>query len=295
MRPIDLLKCPVCGDTVLSDGKSLFCTGEKRRHVFDFASSGYVNLLDPGKAKNAKSGDDKAMIASRARFLDCGYYDSFSKRIGELVAGFSVESGKGNVTLADMACGEGHHTLNIVNTVERSGVKIVALGFDASKHGAAKGAKRAAAEGKGNVLFAAANIFSLPVKDSSLDFATSIFAPVAWSEAARCLKDDGVLIVASSGENHLFELREALYDTPRRASGNVSAPEDFTLLSEETVSYRVRVEGKESVADLFAMTPFAYKTSRQDAEKLSMIDALDITVEVKLSAYSKCSDRRGSL
>ena len=76
MRATDLLRCPVCGGRVDADGKTLYCTGGAKRHSFDFASSGYVNLLPPGKSRNAHTGDDKSMISARARFLDKGYYDN---------------------------------------------------------------------------------------------------------------------------------------------------------------------------------------------------------------------------
>ena len=44
----DLIVCPVCGSRLEKNGGSLFCTGEGRRHTFDIASEGYVNLLPPG-------------------------------------------------------------------------------------------------------------------------------------------------------------------------------------------------------------------------------------------------------
>ena len=64
-------------------------------------------------------------------------------------------------------------------------------------------------------------------------------------------------------------------------------PDGFAQETEETVGYKVTVEGNEAVTDLFFMTPFCYKTSRRDTEKLSRIDRLEVTVEVKISVFSK--------
>lgn len=286
MRTTELLVCPVCGGKMSRDEKSLFCLGA-RRHVYDVASSGYVNLLPPGRMSNAKSGDDRTMISSRAAFLDRGYYSRFSERIGELISSLAENQGKREIALADCACGEGYHTCNITKTIVKNSISPCVLGFDASKFGAERGAKRAKKVFGADVFFAAANVFSLPVADSSVDFATSIFAPVAWDETSRILKDDGYLIVASSGERHLFELRAAIYDEPREASGVVRCADGFLALDEEVVTYKTVIVSNADVMSLFSMTPFYYKTSKTDAEKLLKIDSLEVTVEVKLTVFGK--------
>ena len=284
MRATELLFCPVCGADVASDGAHLFCLG-KRRHVYDVASSGYVNLLPPGRMSNAHAGDDKTMIRSRSEFLDKGYYSKISETAARLIA---PQDGASRIAFADLACGEGYHTVNVINALSAAGVSSTALGFDASKYGAEKGAKRARRLPEGSdAFFAAANIFSLPVKDSSLDAALCLFAPIPWEESARILKDGGRLAVASSGARHLYELREALYDEPRTASGGVAAQGGFTEVRAETLSYRVTLGSNGDIMSLFRMTPFYYRTSPRDAEKLSRLDSLDVTVEVKFTVYEK--------
>lgn len=288
MKLENCIKCPVCGGNVARDEKSLFCVGGAKRHLFDFSSDGYVNLLSPGRGKNAKSGDDKAMISARARFLDGGFYSALSDRIGGMIADFAVSDGKSEILVSDCACGEGYHTCRILKAIAENGVFASAIAFDASKHGVSYGARRALREGLSDFsFFAAANIFSLPVKDRSVDFALSIFAPVAWEEMFRTLKDDGRLIVASSGEHHLFELRKALYEEPRTASGEVKNPDFFRPVGSEILNYTVDLPTNADVTNLFYMTPFCYKTSKSDAEKLLSIDSLNVTVEVKLTVFEK--------
>ena len=51
-----ILRCPVCGGAVSRENGVLACHGV-RRHCFDLASAGYVNLAP---AKAAGGGDDAA-------------------------------------------------------------------------------------------------------------------------------------------------------------------------------------------------------------------------------------------
>ena len=289
MKATELLSCPVCGRDLSSDGKCLFCVGGERRHTFDIASSGYVNLLPPGKGGNAKSGDDKAMISSRSRFLDGGYYKPISDKVSEIISAIAENQRKNAISFADCACGEGYHTCNIFYSLAEKGFSVCCAGFDASKHGADRAAKRAgriARSEDDDIFFAAGNIFHLPQKSGSVDYALSIFAPVAWEEMLRIMKGNGRLIVASSGERHLYELREILYDEPRTASGTVRAPDFFCQERVETLSYKITVTGNENVISLFRMTPFCYKTSKEGAGRLGAVDRLDVTVEVKFSVFS---------
>ena len=58
------VRCPICGAALTREGGSLYCGGE-RRHTYDIAKEGYVNLLPPGRAKNARTGDGADMIRAR--------------------------------------------------------------------------------------------------------------------------------------------------------------------------------------------------------------------------------------
>ena len=313
MKIFDFVCCPVCGADLCFEGQSLMCRGGEKKHCFDIASSGYVNLLPPGKGKNSRTGDDKLMISARSGFLGKGYYEPLSRKLGDIIAGLAAEGRKPEVSVVDSGCGEGYHTCNMASTAVGNGVGTLAIGFDASKHGAAAASKRARREGlfggwdtkcgdsgengkendfmkKAGAFFAAGNIFTLPVKDSSVDFVVSMFAPIAGKENARILKDDGYLIVAAAGENHLYELRRVLYDEPRGSSGEVRTPDGFELVSRETLSYKTVVTGKNDIMCLFSMTPFYYRTSREDKAKLSELESLEITVETVFFVYRKKSE-----
>ncbi|MBQ7714306.1 MAG: methyltransferase domain-containing protein [Clostridia bacterium] len=286
----DILRCPLCGAGLERKENSLYCTGE-RRHCYDIASSGYVNLLPPGRGRNARTGDDREMMKSRGAFLDRGCYGRISDRIASIISAYAESARKPCITVADCACGEGYHTCRILKALAEKRVRTEVFGFDASKYGVSCGAKRSKkpdlfSDCSSGAYFAAANIFSLPVYGGSFDFALSLFAPIAGDEMTRILKDDGKLIVASAGAHHLYELRCALYDDVRLSSGTVRCPDGFVRDREETVSYRENLD-KDSLLELYLMTPFSRKTSFADEAKLGKTDGLDVTVEVKITVFSK--------
>ncbi|MGW3618265.1 putative RNA methyltransferase [Micromonospora arida] len=73
-RILDRLRCPVCGEPLeqATDTRALRCP---RRHSFDIARQGYVNLLT-GRAPHV--GDTPDMVAARADFQAAGHYDVIS-------------------------------------------------------------------------------------------------------------------------------------------------------------------------------------------------------------------------
>ncbi len=298
----EILRCPVCSEPFEMRERAFVCKGEKP-HCFDVASSGYVNLLPPGKSKNAHTGDDKGMISARVEFLGKGYYAPISKSIGEMIVRICNEQGISRINLVDSGCGEGYHTVNIIKTIAENDISVTAAGFDASKYGAAAASKRSrreklafdrmsedtGAENISEVFFGAGNIFSLPIKDESIDFTVSMFAPIAAEENYRVLKNTGRLIVAASGKEHLYELRRALYDEPRQSSGEIRIPEGFEKESEEHLTYKVSLDSREAIYSLFEMTPFYYRTSEKDKNKLSVLDFLEITVDVVFCICRKTS------
>lgn len=286
----DLLCCPVCGAPVRRDGGSLFCDGTAKRHCFDLARSGYVNLLPPGRAGNAKTGDDGEMIRARCAFLSLGLYDGISDGVAAAAAKYLPR--RDELALIDAGSGEGYHTCRISSAVHRlTGAHIRTLGFDASKHGAEAGAKRARAAGletdEVTVGFAAGNLFALPVQTGSADCVFSLFAPIAGEENARVLRDDGILVVAASGKRHLWELREVLYDEPRESGGEIRTPDGFLPVGDEIVSYRVTVPDTAALENLYHMTPFAFRTPREGLERLRKTPSLEVTVEVLVRVFRR--------
>ena len=294
MALFDIVVCPSCGGRLHLSGSSIVC---ENRHTFDVASSGYVNLLPPGKNKNAHTGDDKTMIRARCDFLSLGLYGKISDAAADTA--LPHLSSKDSITAIDAGCGEGYHICRIADRLhEKSGRDVTAIGFDASKNGAMAGAKRSKslgfggsfmleAQGSTSVFFAAANIFSMPAADRSADVIYSMFAPIPADEAMRILTDDGMLVVVAAGDDHLYELREVLYDEPRKGDGSVAVPDGFVITEHETVRYTAHVPDNTALINLFTMTPFYYRTPESGRRRLEETASLDVTVHTEIYLMKK--------
>lgn len=282
----DFLCCPLCGAPLVQEGGCLFCGA---RHCYDIAAAGYVNLLPPGKKGNAHTGDDAEMLAARAQFLAGGFYDGISDAAADLCAR-CLPPGHSPVRFVDAGAGEGYHTCRIAMRLAADGAAVEGCGIDASKKGAARGAKRARILPHGvNVCFAAGNIFSLPVADASLDAIFSMFAPIPAAEASRTLAPDGTLIVVAAAPHHLWEMRELLYDEVRESEEPPRAPDGFTLLSKSEYRAKLYIPDQTTLDALFTMTPFYYRTSARGRERLARAGAMTVSAGADLYAYRKIS------
>ena len=286
------LRCPVCAGALAKEGNSLFCDGHSgKRHCYDIASAGYVNLLPPGKKNNAHTGDDAGMITARTAFLSGGYYDCISDAAADLCLAY-LPGGADTVRFCDAGSGEGYHTCRIADRIaSRSGRCVEACGVDASKKGAASGARmaRSAADGV-SVSFVAGNIFSLPVEDHSLDAVFSLFAPIPAAEADRVLKEEGMLIVVASAPPHLWEMRCMIYDEPREGNTEAAVPEGFVLKEKKELRAEAHIPDQDTLNALFMMTPFYYRTPAAGRERLAHAGSLRVSVEADLYAFAKRKD-----
>ena len=264
-----VLRCPVCGKALERSGNSLFCNGAKR-HCFDLAKEGYVNLAS---AKAAGGGDDAALIRARTAFLSAGHYAPFADRICALLSQY-LPGG----TVVDAGCGEGYYTARLC---ERG---FSAVGLDLSKNGIKHAAKSARA--LENAFFAVAGIFDLPIADASVDAVISLFAPVCEAEFLRVLKPGGILLLAGAGAEHLFGLKRVLYDTPYYNEARADAPQSMQKLSEEHFTFDMELD-RTALGDLFAMTPYFYRTSEQGRARLAAQEALTVNAAFDISLYRK--------
>ena len=267
---IDILRCPVCGAGMKKEGGTLFCEGA-RRHCYDLSSAGYVNLAG---AKQAGGGDDAALIRARTAFLEKGHYAPIAERICELI-GTSCEGG----VVLDAGCGEGYYAAQMA----KSGFSV--FGLDLSKRGITHAAKCARREGL-SALFAVGGIFSLPVADASVDAVVSVFAPVCEEEFLRVLKPNGLLVLVGAGAEHLFSLKRVLYDTPYQNEPRADLPQGMQLCVKERLCYTFSADNA-TLQDLFAMTPYFYRTSKAGQARLAATALLDVDVDVEIAVYRK--------
>jgi 23S rRNA (guanine745-N1)-methyltransferase len=254
--------------------RSIVCNATLgKRHCFDISSDGYVNFA----LSDASSGDSKEAVRARTAFLDSGAYEKVSDTLTELV----LKHAEGGSLTVDAGCGEGYYSTRLA----AEGVSV--FGVDISKNAIAHAAKRAKRGALKNAFFAVASVFELPLRDASVDCVTSVFAPCAEEEFCRVLCPGGVLIVVGAGERHLMGLKRAIYDDIYENAGRADLPQGMVLLEEYTVEREIEVTGEEQIAHLFSMTPYYWRTSRADADKLRGLQSLTTTVAFDFKIYQK--------
>lgn len=254
---MSILVCPKCREKLNKDGNALKCINN---HSFDFSREGYVNLLLTNKSGD-KKGDSKESAHARHNFLAKGYYFVLKNAIGARLSG----------TVLDICCGEGYY--------DTYGGEL--FGFDISK----EMVRLAAKSNKGGNYFVA-NLAQIPIESKSVDTAIHLFAPFNDREFARVLKDDGVLYSVIPGENHLFEMKELLYDVPYKNDEKAPEGECLRLVERERVGERVHISN-DDLYELFSMTPYFYRTSEENKSRLKAAGDIDLTVEFVILKYTK--------
>jgi 23S rRNA (guanine745-N1)-methyltransferase len=186
---VDLLRCPRCDTSFAVDGGVLRC---HRRHEFDIARQGYVNLTGAAQPANA---DSPAMVAARAELLGSGRYAAITDALITALPS-AVQ------TILDVGTGTGHYAAAVLDARPEAR----ALGLDVSV-----AACRRAARAHPRLAVATADAWAaLPVRDACTDVVLSVFSPRNAEEFARVLRPGGSVITVTPGPDHLAELRSTL-------------------------------------------------------------------------------------
>ncbi|WP_328340256.1 putative RNA methyltransferase [Micromonospora sp. NBC_00421] len=279
------LRCPVCAEPLAAatDTRALRCP---RRHSFDLARQGYVNLLT-GRAPHV--GDTAGMVAARADFLAAGHYDLISSTLAEAAASTLAEAatdgpgadrpgaGFGAYPLVvDAGAGTGWHLAAVLAAVPAA----VGLALDV-----AKPALRRAARAHPRAAAALADTWQrLPLADRSVAVLLNVFAPRNGVEFHRVLHPAGALLVVTPTDAHLAELVDVLgllrVDPAKADRVAESLAGNFT--SERSAVHTARLTlDRAEVATLVGMGPSAWHT---DPRRLAAaIDALPAPVTVTAS------------
>ena len=268
-----IFRCRVCGGILEREGQSYFCP---RRHCFDIARSGYVNLLPPSAA-GKRHGDDRTMVRARTALLDRGFYDPLSA----LICSLTVEYAPNTLTVLDVGCGEGKYSADVLHALDDAGKSATVVGIDISKE-----ALPAAARREKRLILAAASSAALPLEDESADILLNIFSPFMGTEFRRVLKPGGRLIRAVPLEDHLWELKSLIYDRPYRNDPPSREEKGFHLTESRELRYEVTLCGEE-ILSLFMMTPYYYKTGRDDQEKARQAQILTTRLEFGVQIFQK--------
>ena len=260
-----MLICPVCRKPLLRLDRSYICEGN---HSFDLAKEGYVNLLRTNRAGD-KMGDDKLSARCRRDFLNKGYYAPLKEALQKI---FADKQG----SVLDICCGEGYYTSALG---ENPNLQV--YGFDLAKEMVRLAAKR------GGATCFVANMAAIPVADNSFDYSIHLFAPFQEAEFLRILKPGGKLYTVIPGSEHLWGLKQTLYDTPYRNDEQLPETAVLRLISTQKVSAKITLASAEDIDAVFRMTPYYFHTSQKDRDKLSGLTQLETSIEFIIAEYEK--------
>lgn len=252
--------CPICNIKLDKYDKTYKCFNG---HTFDIAKEGYLNL----NHSNQNGGDSKESINARKLFLNKDHYAFLKEELINIIDEYKANN------LLDLACGEGYYTKDFPIKDK--------IGIDLSKTALKQASKR-----DKNTLYLLTSIFNIPLEDNSIDIITTIFAPLANKEINRLLKTDGHFIYVRPNENHLIELKDILYKEVIKNEIKDIVIEGLIKEKEYNISKKVNLNN-EDLLNLFMMTPYFYKTSNEDKNKLETINNLDITFDFIISIYKK--------
>ena len=266
--------CPKCGGPLETVGENTKkCS---LGHSFDRAKEGYYNLLLG--SSGGTHGDNAEMVNARREFLSYGYYTPLCDVLSSMV----IENTSPFECVLDAGLGEGYYTDAVERALREYDGGSCVMGFDISKDAVKRAAKR-----NPNISLAVASSYSMPIADGSVDTVMNVFAPLATSEVLRVLRKGGRFIMAYAGEEHLFGLKSAIYDEPYKNETHDKEIDGFRLISSSRIRYTIELESAERVRSLFKMTPYAYRTGKEEMERLLSLDRLSTEVDFYVNCYEK--------
>ncbi len=267
--------CPKCKGALFAvpGGNTKKCL---MGHSYDKARAGYYNYLLG--ASGGVHGDNAEMVEARREFLSLDYYKPLAMRMSELVLEGTPREG----CVLDAGCGEGYYTDFVERAlIKRDGQSNV-LAFDISRDAVKLAHKR-----NGNVSFAVATAYDMPLASESVDTVYNAFSPLARDEVVRVLKRGGRFIMAYPAEDHLWGLKCAIYKTPYKNKPEGADMDGFKTVSTERLSYKMTLGSPREIRALFMMTPYAYRTPREDRGRVLGMESIITEADFYISVYEK--------
>ena len=262
-----LFRCPVCGGSLTREERVYRCPG---LHSYDIAREGYTYLLPPNQKHSAAPGDDKGMAAARRDFLSKGYYRPLLNTLCCQILSLSGDS----PAILDVGCGEGYYTAGIYQALTDAGKSPRMAGTDISK-----AILRSAAKREHGIEWAVASSFHLPVADGTAD--------ILLEEFRRVLKPGGYFLYVVPGPDHLWELKQVLYDRPYPNEEKKTPYEGFAYQSIVPVEAVITLPCQADIHALFQMTPYYWKTPKAGADRLAALESLTTRVSFRIHMFEK--------
>lgn len=273
------LRCPNCSaDLFPTDDRVYGC---EHGHRFDRSKYGYLTLLPPKAPRTV--GDDREMLAARAKLLNSGAYLPIAEELIRTALGTEAGIRGEALRVADLGCGTGYYSERLTDA--RPGMSILLA--DRSPD-AVRTALRAVPGATGVVL----DIWRpLPLRAEVADVVLNVFAPRNPEEFVRILRPGGRLVVVVPRPDHLRELRDRglLLDVPAEKANAVTeqlAAVGLARRSSSAVRYLLGAD-RDTRALLAGMGPSAHHADSRSNASSDGID--DVTIAVDVLAFELAS------
>lgn len=261
--------CPLCRHALERGPKVWRCD---KGHSFDVAREGYVNLL-PVQHKNSRDpGDDPQMVMARREFLQAGHYQPLREAVLKLLAPLQAQS------VLDIGCGEGYYT-DVFTQVESE-----VIGLDI-----ARPAIRLAAKRYPEITWLVGSGALLPLANASVDVVSNMFTQLHIYEMQRVLKLDGHVLVVTPAPDHLWSIREQLFDEVRAHDPDkflTGFEALFELQSQQQVRFPLSLN-QQGLQQLLQMTPYAWKARRERRQSLEVRESFNTEAAFSMMLFSR--------
>lgn len=233
--------CPYCKNSLELNVTSLKC---HNNHTFDLTKKGTINFIASTKIKESKIYNEK-LFTCRRKFIQKGYYEEVYNIIAETINSLNLN----NLSILDLGCGEGTHTINILNKISGN---YNYCAFDYSK----SAINLASDYNSTNRFYFDGDVNNIPITTNSIDVIIDFLSPYSESEVKRVLKNGGMFIKVAPNKGYLLELRQALglneYQKQAKVIDNLA--KHFKNISTKTYTKSFAIS-KEDQDNLIGMTP----------------------------------------
>jgi len=276
-------RCPHCQSPLTESAAGLDCSN---RHHFDRARQGYIHLLPVNQQRSKNPGDNAEMVASRQAFLDQGYYQPI---VTALEQQLQTPTSQPLCDIADIGCGDGFYTRQLAETLAaNNGDSSQWAGIDISKPAIKTACQRnRTSTRQDRIDWAVASAAQLPLIDHSMDALLCLFAHIIPQEFTRVLRPGGKLLVASSGPDHLREIREQLYDHVKAEhfDPREKLAQHMECQHQESIRFRFTPANTTDLSNLLGMTPHFWKAKPERKQALLATPLFSIQADISLWVF----------
>lgn len=233
--------CPYCKNSLELNVTSLKC---HNNHTFDLTKKGTINFIASTRIKESKIYNEK-LFTCRRKFIQKGYYEEIYNIIAETINSLNLN----NLSILDLGCGEGTHTINILNKISGN---YNYCAFDYSK----SAINLASDYNSTNRFYFTGDVNNIPITTNSIDVIIDFLSPYSESEVKRVLKKGGIFIKVAPNKDYLLELRQVLglneYQKQVEVIDNLAKHFKNISIKTYTKSFAISKEDQEN---LTGMTP----------------------------------------